>query len=77
MKLLASSLVLYLSLLLELAVDVNAIRIHGKRKPWAEVEGLQRRVALSADLKNAADVNYFANITMGGKVCSVLLDTGR
>lgn len=79
MKLLASSLVLYLSLLLDDAVGASAFRIHGKRKPWAGQNGgeLQRRVPLSSDLKNAGDVNYFANVTMGGRVFSVLLDTGR
>lgn len=88
MKTLATSLVVYLSLLLDVAVvGVDGIRIHGKRKPWLddpfsavareEGGGLQKRVPLSSDLKNVGDVNYFANVTMGGRVFSALLDTGR
>ena len=86
MKTLATSLVVYLSLLLDVAVEgVDGFRVHGKRKPWLddpftareEGGGLQKRVPLSSDLKNVGDVNYFANVTMGGRVFSALLDTGR
>lgn len=86
MKLLASSIVLYLSLLLELQDNfyaANALRLslHGKRIPQPEpvaIAGrlLEKRVAFTSGLDNKGDINYFTNLTLGGKPYSVLVDTG-
>lgn len=71
MKFLATSLLLYLSFLLE----ANAIRISGRQIPWEE--RLQKRGSMSGSLTDDGDLKYYTNITLNGEVFPVLLDTGR
>ncbi|KAI0071145.1 acid protease [Panus rudis PR-1116 ss-1] len=40
------------------------------------VRTLDRREAIQGDLKNSGNLQYYTNITMGGKSASALLDTG-
>ena len=75
MKFLATSLLLYLSLLLDDLSGTHAIRISGKKK--SRGEGLQTRGAMTATLKDDGDLKYYTNRTLNGEVFPVLIDTGR
>lgn len=75
MKFLATSLLLYLSFLLDDLSGAHAIRISGKRVPR---EGpLLRRGTMTADLKDDGDLKYYTNISLNGETFPVLIDTGR
>lgn len=83
MKFLASSLLLYLSLLLD-DLTVSAIRIPftGHRVPhgrtWTGLERLGRRASMTGStLSDSSDIEYYTNITLGGQSFKVLIDTGR
>ncbi|KAI0093260.1 acid protease [Irpex rosettiformis] len=78
MKYLTASLPLCLSLLLDLAVQSNAIKIHGVRTPRDESFSLDRRAAMSSsgDLRNDQDLKYFTNISLNDQPFPVLIDTG-
>ncbi|KAL6310369.1 acid protease [Sparassis latifolia] len=76
---LSSSLLLYLSLLLDdLAVRAVRIPISGKQVHRGWWEALTRRTSLSqgANVVDSSDVKYFANLTLGGSPFQVLIDTG-
>lgn len=75
MKFLATSLLLYLSLLLDDISGAHAIRLSGKKRP--REEKLQRRSAMTATLKDDGDLKYYTNITLNDEVFPVLIDTGR
>lgn len=82
MQFLATSLLLYLSFLLD--SHANAIKISGARTGlgYGRVHGgglLGRRGTLSGsgDLKNDGDLKYYTNLTLNDEVFPVLIDTGR
>lgn len=84
MKFLATSLLLYLSFLLD--SRANALKISGVRTGlgYGRVHGLGegllgRRSVLSSagDLRNDGDLKYYANITLNDEAFPVLIDTGR
>lgn len=84
MKFLATSLLLYLSFLLDELSCANAIRISGVRNPregyGGGAEGLERRgtlLAASDTLKNDGDLKYLTNVTLNEEVFVCLIDTGR
>ncbi|KAI0081265.1 acid protease [Panus rudis PR-1116 ss-1] len=78
MRLLSTSFLLYLTFLLDDLTTSHALRLslHGSRDSSAPLSGLGRREPMKGDLKNSGDVKYWANVTMGGKTVSLLLDTG-
>ncbi|KAF8073930.1 aspartic peptidase domain-containing protein [Lyophyllum atratum] len=67
--------VLHVALLAYLIAVVNALHldVHGERKAPHSQFG---RRATGAKLNNTADVSYYADITMGGKHYTLLVDTG-
>ena len=75
MKFIATSLLLYLSLLLNDITSIHAIRISGQRRP--REERLQRRSGMTATLRDDGDLKYYTNITLNDEVFPVLIDTGR
>lgn len=82
---LAPSLLLYVSLLLDHLPAADALRvpISGHHSPRDQVglehvgRGLGRRAAMEGDLQDQSDVRYYTNVTLGGQLFSVLVDTGR
>lgn len=82
MKFLASSLLLYLSLLLDdLAVSAIRIPFTGHRVPHGRtrtgLERLGRRASMTGStLSDSSDIEYYTNITLGGQSFKVLIDTG-
>ena len=82
---LAPSLLLYVSLLLDHLPATGALRvpISGRRVPRIQDRidhvgrGLGRRAAMEGDLQDQSDVRYYTNVSLGGQQFSVLVDTGR
>lgn len=83
MKLLASSLLLYLSLLLD---DAQAVRfpLQGRMGGFGNAYGrttsaMTRRASIlgTPDLSNQGNMQYQTNVTLNGKEFHVLIDTGR
>jgi hypothetical protein len=78
MKYLTAPLLLYLSYLLDLSSQANALKIHGVRTPLDDA-GLDRRSSMSSqgDLRNDGDLKYYTNVALNGEQFPVLIDTGR
>ncbi len=81
MKLLASSLLLYLSLLLD---DAQAVRfpLQGRMGGFGNAYGtsaMARRASIlgTPDLSNQGNMQYQTNVSLNGKEFHVLIDTGR
>ncbi len=80
MKLLSSSLLLYLTCLLDELPVAHAVRFPLQaRMGGFGVRGLGRRASLEGtpDLANQGNMQYQTNITLNGKEFHVLIDTGR
>lgn len=80
MKLLSSSLLLYLTCLLDELPVAHAVRFPLQaRMGGFGVRGLERRASLEGtpDLANQGNMQYQTNITLNGKEFHVLIDTGR
>lgn len=85
LMMLAPSLLLYVSLLLDHLPAADALRvpISGRRVSRTQDRidhirrGLGRRAAMEGDLQDQSDVRYYTNVSLGGQQFSVLVDTGR
>ncbi|KAH9949576.1 acid protease [Amylocystis lapponica] len=79
MKSLAPSLLLYLGLLLDDLAGAFRIPVVGRQEQWGwpgAGAGVARRAGMTSDLVNSGDVRYYTNVSLGGDMFQVLIDTG-
>ena len=79
MKFLSSSLLLYLSCLLDELPIAQAVRFPLQARMGGFGAGLRKRASLEGtpDLSNQGNMQYQTNVTLNGKEFHVLIDTGR
>jgi hypothetical protein len=53
------------------------VDVHGRQRTVAEPRFTRRANITGTQLKDTANIGYYANVSLGGRIFQLLVDTGR